>query len=131
MGLTANSCLKVMDILYFSKSNCAYKFYSTARLHMNVGFCCEAEWEVTGGEAANGEQRSSCIRGTARAQGSTWRTEPSDLLPATSSHPLLLSQENTHAQCTKFITTHQLPKCGLLQYYFTVSQHKMMCPRGC
>lgn len=56
-------------------------------------------WEISGGvvggEASNGEQRSSCIRGTARAQGSTWRTEPSDLRPAISPRPLLLSRENT------------------------------------
>ncbi|TNN62685.1 hypothetical protein EYF80_027126 [Liparis tanakae] len=49
-----------------------------ARLHVNVGFSSGAEWEVMGG--ANEEQRRSCIRGTARAQGSTSRTEPSDLL---------------------------------------------------
>lgn len=107
VGLTTNFYLKVKGILCFPKSNCDYKFYITAGLHVNVGFHSGAEWEVTGGEAANEEQRSSCIRGTARAQGSTWRTEPSDLLPATSSHPLLLSQKNTHARCTKSILIHQ------------------------
>lgn len=79
------------------KSNGDHKFYSTVRLYVNAGFQLGIEWEVTGGEAANGEQRSSCIRGLARAQGSMWRTEPSDLLPATSPHPLLLSQENSTA----------------------------------
>lgn len=116
-------CLKAKGcVVYFSKSNSSgYKFYSTARLHVNVGFCLGAVCEVMGGEAANGEQRSSCIGGTARAQGSTWRTEPSDLLSAISPHTLLLSQENT---------AHWIHHALVLNmdYYsiiFTVSQHKI------
>lgn len=63
-------------------------------VNVNVGFHSGSEWEVTAREAANGEQRSSCICEIVRAQGSAWRTEPSDLLPATSPHPLLPSQES-------------------------------------
>lgn len=118
------------------KSNGDHKFYSTVRLYVNAGFQLGIEWEVTGGEAANGEQRSSCIRGLARAQGSMWRTEPSDLLPATSPHPLLLSQENSTAlvlsmDCYITVSTILQPEMEPFQLKIPQKEKKWQKTRMC
>lgn len=113
-------------MLHFSKSNSDYKFYSRARLHVNVDFYSGAEWEVTGGEATNGEQRSSCIRGTARAQGSTWRTEPSDLLCAISPHPREYNAQNP--SCCLSALALNMDHYSII---FTVSHRKIICLKGC
>lgn len=73
-----------------------------------------AEWEVKGGVAANGERRSSCIRGTATAQGCTWRTEPSDLLPAISPQPAAALTREYNAQNPSCRLISFTPKHGLL-----------------
>lgn len=82
----------------------------SGKVKVKRGFCSQSSWRRPGvpvggqrgsdggggqrGSDGGGGQRSSCGAAAASSLGSACRTEASDLLAATSLHPLLLSHKN-------------------------------------